>query len=31
MSNLIDKISPNEALTILMQLAKADKIIEKKS
>ena len=30
MENLIDKISPNEALTILKQLAKADKIIEKK-
>ena len=30
MENLIDKISPYEALTILKQLAKADKIIEKK-
>ena len=30
MANLIDKISPKEALTILKQLAKTDKIIEKK-
>ena len=30
MANLIDKISPIEALTILKQIAKADKIIEKK-
>jgi len=30
MANLIDKISPTEALTILKQIAKADKIIEKK-
>lgn len=30
MAKLINKISPNEALTILKQIAKADKIIEKK-
>ena len=30
MVNLIDKISPNEALTILNQLAKTDKMIEQK-